>query len=72
MSELARADLPHPPSYAVSSDVLALRLGTMSLDSKVPDPGLEDLWIDAANQDEDCGVTATKFQVDPYLAQRAA
>ena len=72
MPELSRADLPHPPPYVVTSDVLAMGLGTTSLDSEVPNPGLDDLWNDAANQDEGCGAAANKSDVDPHLAQRAA
>jgi len=68
MPELSRADLPHPPAYDVTGDVVAVDLGTTSLDSEVPDPGLDDLWIDAANQDEGCGAAANKFDVDPDLA----
>ena len=72
MPELSRADLPQPPPYIVTSEVLAMGLGTTSLDSEVPNPGLDDLWIDATKQDEDCGAAANKFDVDPHLAQRAA
>ena len=72
MPELSRADLPQPAPYVVTSEVLAMGLGTTCLDSEVPNPGLSDLWIDAANQDEGCGAAANKFDVDPHLAQRAA
>jgi hypothetical protein len=72
MPELSRADLPRPPPYVVTSDVLAMGLGTTSLDSEVPTPGLDDFWIDAANRDEGCGAAANKSDVDLHLAQRAA
>ena len=72
MPELSRADLPRQPPYVVTSDGLAMDLGMTSLDSEVPIPGLDDLWIDATKQDEGCGAAANKFDVDPHLAQRAA
>ena len=44
-AKLSRADLPRPPPYVVTSEVLAMGLGTTSLDSEVPNPGLDDLWM---------------------------
>jgi hypothetical protein len=56
----------------VTSDAVSVGLGTTSLDREIANPGLDDPWMDAANQDDGCGATANKFDVDSDLAQRAA
>jgi hypothetical protein len=70
--ELSRADLPYPPPDVVTNDAVAVGLGTTSLDREVPDPGLDDLWMVATNQDEGRGAAANKFDVDSDLVQHAA
>jgi hypothetical protein len=72
MPEHARADLPKLTPYIEDSNVLVLDLGTMRLDRKAPEPALDDLWVDAAKHDQDCGAVFDVSVADPHREQRAA